>query len=103
MQYRHVLIGLLLGSCVSVPQVFAQSALVHIQGEEGSREAYFADFGVVLDRTPMDKILGPMTVKQLDTTIVYESADKPEFSELRLQFECIVKHAYDGKTIPKHK
>ena len=101
MQYRHVLIGLLLGSCVSVPQVFAQSALVHIQGEEGSREAYFADFGVVLDRTPMDKILGPMTVKQLDTTIVYESADKTEFSELRLQFECVVKHAYDGKTIPK--
>ena len=100
MEYRKLLISLLLGSCVGTTQAFAQSALIHIQGEEGSREAYFADFGVVLDRTPMDKILGPMNVKQLDTTIVYESPDKPEFSELRLQFECVVKYAYDGKHIP---
>lgn len=100
MEYRKCLIGFILGSCVCASQVFAQSALVHIQGVEGSREAYFADFGVVMDRTPMDKILGPMNVKQLDTTIVYESPDKPEFSELRLQFECVVKYAYDGKHTP---
>lgn len=82
-------------------EALAQSALVHLQGEPGSREAYFADFAVVLDRTPMNQILGPTSVRQLDTTIVYESADKPEFSALRLQFECTVKYAYDGKTIPK--
>lgn len=101
MTIRNALIGVVLWSGVCATPVFAQSALVHIQGEEGNREAYFANFTVVFDRTPVDKVLGPIHVKQLDTTIVYESADKPEFSELRLQFECVVKYAYDGKTIPK--
>jgi hypothetical protein len=100
MECRKYLIGCILGSCFVASQAFAQSVLVHVQGEEGSREAYFADIRVVMDRTPMDKVLGPMSVKQLDTTIVYESSDKPEFSELRLQFECVVKYAYDGKHIP---
>lgn len=95
------LLGCLIGSGLFAGHALAQSALVHIQGEAGSHEAYFANFGVVLDRTSMDKVLGPIRVRQLDTTIVYEHPDKPEFSELRLQFECVVKHAYDGKTIPK--
>lgn len=98
---KNFLISLILGSCFFAPQVFAQSVLVHIQGDEGSREAYFTNFGVVMDRTPADKLLGPANVKQLDTTVVYESPDKPEFSSLRLQFECVVKYAYDGKDIPK--
>lgn len=80
---------------------FAQSALVHVQGEPGSREAYYANFAVVLDRTPADRLLGPTSVRQLDTVIVYESADKPEFGALRLQFECTVKYPFDGKTTPK--
>lgn len=88
-------------ACAYPAEGMAQSALVHVQGDEGGREAYFANFAVVMDRTPVDKLLGPISVRQLDTTIVYESPDKPEFSELRLQFECVVKHAYDGKTIPK--
>ncbi len=100
MNMRACLISCLLGSYLVGTEAFAQSALIHIQGEEGSREAYFADFGVVMDRTPMDKVLGPMHVKQLDTTVVYENPDKPEFSGLRLQFECVVKYAYDGKHIP---
>jgi hypothetical protein len=79
----------------------AQSALVHVQGEPGSREAYYANFAVVSDRTPIDKLNGPTQVRQLDTTIVYEAANKPEWSQLRLQFECVVKYPYDGKTIPK--
>lgn len=78
----------------------AQSALVHLQGEPGRREAYFANFAIVSDRTPVEQLLGPLVVRELETVIVYESADKPEFSALRLQFECVVKHAYDGKTIP---
>jgi hypothetical protein len=87
--------------CFLATQAFAQSVLVHVQGETGSREAYFADFFVVMNRTPMDRILGPIQVRELDTTIVYESADKPELSSLRLQFECVAKHAYDGTTIPE--
>lgn len=101
MLLRKHLFSLILGSCLVATEAFAQSALVHLQGDTGSREAYFANFAVVLDRTPTDKLLGPTRVRQLDTTIVYESADKPEFSELRLQFECVVKHAYDGKNVPK--
>lgn len=100
MVIKKLLISLILGACFYAPQVFAQSALVHIQGEAGSREAYFANFRFVMDRTPMANILGPINVKELDTTIVYESPDKPEFSQLRLQFECVVQYAYDGKHIP---
>ncbi|HEU4457794.1 MAG TPA: hypothetical protein VFR90_01565 [Methylibium sp.] len=78
----------------------AQSALVHVQGEPGQREAYYADFAVVMNRTPPEQLLGPTSVRQLDTVVVYEAADKPEFSALRLQFECVVKFAHDGKTVP---
>ncbi|MCC6141999.1 MAG: hypothetical protein IT389_15445 [Nitrospira sp.] len=95
------LVGCLIGSCLFAGQVCAQSALVHIQGDQGNREAYFANFNVVFDRTPMDKILGPVQVRELDTTIVYEHPDKPEFSDLRLQFECVAKQTYDGKSIPQ--
>ena len=101
MECRKYLIGCILGSCFVASQAFAQSVLVHIQGEEGSREAYFADILVVMDRTPVDKLFGPMRVKQLETTVVYESPDKPEFSSLMLQFECVVKETFDGKNIPK--
>lgn len=88
-------------SCAIPSVACGQSVLVHLQGEEGSREAYFANFGVVLDRTPPERLLGPTTVRQLDTVVVYESAQKPEFSALRLQFECVVRYPYDGKTIPR--
>ncbi|WP_425258847.1 hypothetical protein ACPOLB_25410 [Rubrivivax sp. RP6-9] len=80
--------------------ICAQSALVHLQGDAGQREAYYANFAVVLTRTPADQLLGPTSVRQIDTVVVYESADKPEFSALRLQFECVVQHPYDGKKAP---
>lgn len=101
MRYRIAMIGFMLGSCVCATQAFAQSVLVHVQGEEGSREAYFADILVVMDRTPVEQLFGPTRVKELDTTIVYEHPDKPEFSSLRLQFECVAKETVDGKNIPK--
>jgi hypothetical protein len=87
------------GGCLS-SLVLAQSALVHVQGDAGQREAYYANFAIVQTRTPADQMLGPTSVRQLDTVVVYESPQKPEFSALRLQFECVVKHPYDGKTIP---
>jgi hypothetical protein len=96
---QHLVFVLL--ACCSATPVAAQSALVHVQGEVGSREAYYANFAVVMDRTPVDQVLGPTSVRQLETVIVYESADKPEFSALRLQFECVVKYPFDGKTVPK--
>jgi hypothetical protein len=82
---KHLLILPLL---FLVNNVFSQSALVHIQGEKGNREAYFADFGVVFDRTPINQIGGPITIKRMNTTIVFENAAKPEFTVLFLEFEC---------------
>lgn len=81
--------------------VFAQTALFHMQGESGDREMYFADFRVVSDRTPMNMIFGPFSVKELDVTAVYENAAKPEYVVMHLQFECVNKYAFDEKNIPK--
>lgn len=89
--------GALLVGCVPA---LAQSLLVHVQGEVGSREAYYADIAVVGDRTPPDKILGSTSVRELDTVVVYEQADKPEFAVLRLQFECVNKFSWDPKKPP---
>lgn len=80
-----------------VNDVFSQSALVHIQGEKGNREAYFADFGVVFDRTPVGEIGGPISIKEMNTTIVFENAAKPEFTALVLQFECPSEFQIDEK------
>lgn len=93
--------ALALAAGAAAPPGFGQSALVHVQGEPGSREAYYANFAVVQDRTPADKLLGPTRVRQLETVVVYESADKPEFGALRLQFECVVKYPFDGKAVPR--
>jgi hypothetical protein len=69
-------------------KALALGAIVHLQGTEGDREAFFADTRMTLDRTPMDQILGPISVKEIDVTAVYENAAKPEWVTLRLQFEC---------------
>jgi hypothetical protein len=69
-------------------EALALGAIVHLQGREGDREAFFADVRMVLDRTPVDRIFGPVSVKEIDVTAVYENAAKPEWVTLRLQFEC---------------
>ncbi|MDY6946160.1 MAG: hypothetical protein SXG53_10600, partial [Pseudomonadota bacterium] len=69
-------------------KALALGAIVHLQGMEGDREAFFADTRVALDRTPMDRTWGPTSVKEIDVTAVYENAAKPEWVTLRLQFEC---------------
>jgi len=86
--------------CISSP-AFAQTALFHMQGETGDRELYFVDFRVVSDRTPMNMIFGALSVKELDVTAVYESASKPEYVVMHLQFECVNKYAFAEKNIPK--
>jgi hypothetical protein len=91
---------LILTSCFTT-QVSAQSALVHIQGEKGSREAYFANFAIVWDVTPVDKMFGAIKIQQLDTTIVYEHPNKPEFTMLQLQFECAASNPLDEKNTPQ--
>lgn len=78
----------------------AQAILFHMQGEQGNREAFFSST-LVSDRTSMDSVLGPIEVKELDVTVIYENAQQPEWTAMRLQFECTVKYAYDGKKVPK--
>ena len=79
----------------------AIGAIVHLQGAEGDREAFFADVRVISNRTPMDQIFGPTAVKEIDVTAVYENAAKPEWVTMRLQFECPAEVALDPKNKPK--
>lgn len=80
---------------------FGLGAIVHLQGEKGDREAFYADVRVISDRTPVDQILGPITVREIDVTAVYENAAKPEWVTMRLQFECPSTFSLDGKNPPK--
>lgn len=78
----------LIASLLFGANAFAQNALVHMQGKNGDREAYYITSWVMTDRTPMDQILGPITVKELSVDTIYESAQKPEMAHLNIQFEC---------------
>ncbi|OYW39271.1 MAG: hypothetical protein B7Z35_04880 [Hydrogenophilales bacterium 12-61-10] len=71
----------------------------HMQGEPGNRQAFFANT-LVDDRTPLSMLMGPIEIKQLDVTVIYENAQQPEWAEMRLQFECASKVDF-GKGIPK--
>lgn len=71
-----------------VPSVaFAQALFFHIDGEPGNRQAYYSQT-LVMDRTPADQLLGPIEIKQLDVTVIHENPAKPEWTMLRVHFEC---------------
>ncbi len=65
----------------------AQALFFHVDGEPGDRQAYYSQT-LVMNRTPPSEALGPIEIKQLDVTIIHENAAKPEWTMLRLQFEC---------------
>ena len=71
----------------------------HMQGEPGNRQAFFANT-LVDDRTPISMLMGPIEIKQINVTVIYENAQQPEWAEMRLQFECISKVDF-GKGIPE--
>lgn len=62
--------------------------VLHYQGEEGDRQAYFADVRTISNRTPPDQIMGPTEIREIGVTAVYENASKPEFVHMKLQFQC---------------
>jgi hypothetical protein len=66
--------------------------LFHQQGERGQREAWFSEITRATERTGMDRIQGNTSVWELPVLVVHESATAPEWSELKLQFECQNKH-----------
>lgn len=80
---------------------FGLGAIVHLQGEKGDREAFYADVRVISNRTPMDQIFGPIAVKEMDVTAVYENAAKPEWVTMRIQFECPAEFVLDEQQKPK--
>jgi hypothetical protein len=81
----------------------AFGVFVHLQGDAGDREAYFAATSAA-DRTSKDALLGPYSVKEIMLTAVYENAAKPEWVTLNLQFECAnAWKPMEGKQAPAAK
>ena len=91
-----------------VPSVAsAQALFFHVDGDPGDRQAYFSQT-LVMDRTPADQLMGQIAIKQLDVTVIHENQAKPEWTMLRLQFECpsmlalaTGKAGKPGKAVPK--
>lgn len=67
---------------------YGVGVILHIQGEKGGREAYFADVRTMWDRTPFDQIFGPVEMRELQTTAIYEHPNKPEWVTMNLWFKC---------------
>lgn len=85
----RTLAALLAGATTSAHAGFA---LFHMQGEPGKRQLFYANITDVRDRTPVEDVLGQLSTKELPVVVVYEAADAPEWSEMRLQFECTAKY-----------
>ena len=66
--------------------------LFHQEGQPGQREAYFTEITRATERTGMDSMLGPTSVWELPVLVVHESAAAPEWTELKLQFQCMNRH-----------
>lgn len=79
---------LLLPMILIPSHLFAFGAVIHYQGEVDDREIYFADVTVISTRTPADKLGGTTEIKEIDVTAVYENPNKPEFTHMKLQYEC---------------
>lgn len=79
-------IGLLIALLPSHLSAFG--VILQYQGEVDDREAYFADVRVIKNRTPPNQIMGPIEIREIDVTAVYENPKKPEFVHMKLQFEC---------------
>lgn len=76
--------------CVAFPgMASANMLMVHAQGEPGDRELYFTTL-MMADRTPMEAMLGPTSIREIEVFGLYENVAKPDWSVLKLQFECPV-------------
>jgi len=56
------------GLLLSPVEAFAFGAILHYQGKEGDREAYFADLRVIANRTPANQIMGKTEIREIDVT-----------------------------------
>ena len=81
--------------------IFTLGVYFHSQGEKGDEALYFASPFLTKNRTPlnMEALFGPTAVIQMTVSIVYEHTDKPEYSEIEFQFECMSFTAKETNTI----
>lgn len=68
-------------------KAFAFGVVLQYEGEIDDRVIYFAN-RMVLNRTPPELVFGPIEIREIDVTAVYENANKPEFVRMKLQFQC---------------
>ncbi|KAB2970459.1 hypothetical protein [Zoogloea sp.] len=97
MKKHRLLIPVITASLLPA-EAFGFGIVLHYQGDEGDREAYFADLRTISNRSSADQTMGPTEVREIDTTAVYESPDKPEFVHMKLQFECPAAFSMDKTT-----
>lgn len=82
-------LALALGVCVAAP-AHAAAVLFHAEGDAGARKVFFANTSSFADRTPMDAILGDVSVVEIEVIGVNEAASEPDWTAVKLQFECPV-------------
>lgn len=79
---------------------FGFGAVVQYEGEIDDRVVYVADLRYTVNRTPPAWVGGDVEIREVPVTAVYESARKPEFVHMKLQFQCTSGHK-PNKTDPK--
>lgn len=65
----------------------ANMLMLHAQGDSGDRELFFTAL-TMADRTPMEAMMGSTSIREIEVFGLYENAGKPDWSVLKLQFEC---------------
>jgi hypothetical protein len=100
----HIAMLMAIGASFVPSVASAQALFFHVDGDPGDRQAYYSQT-LVMNRTLPSEALGLVEIKQLDITIIHENAAKPEWTMLRLQFECPSMYALAtgkaDKAIPK--
>lgn len=90
----------LIGALLLPAKAFAFGAVLLYEGEVDDRTAYFADLRYVANKTLPDQLGGPVEIREIPVTAVYESASKPEFVSMRLQFKCPQRYVLDAEHHP---
>lgn len=102
----HIAAALLIaaGTSFAPSAASAQALFFHVDGEPGNRQAYYSQT-LVMDRTPAEQLIDQIEVKQIDVTVIHENVAKPEWTMMRVQFECpsmlSLATGKAGKAIPK--
>lgn len=86
----------LVGVLLLPAKAFAFGAILQYEGAVDDRVAYFADLRHVLNKTPPEQLGGAIEFREIQVTAVYESAGKPEFVSMRLQFKCPQRQVLDA-------